>query len=217
MPYDVQSHCPACGVDDTFVIGLWPDHLGVFACRRCQKLVNIPLATEKCPGCGCQPSVEEFYDYAYAVPYFSGPPPEEREAGPECPKCGQGRLVFQTTSHFNVGRLGTPKDGKRPWIGKDYLEKAIFVYALMAVCSEFDLQPQEILDYYNLDVPGALLVRRRISIPIVMDIRAHLLAVAACGEAPFDVTPKMLGVVSGQFGDMLQAIAPKKRWWQFWK
>jgi hypothetical protein len=203
MPYSVRSHCPACGEGDEFVIGLWPEHLGVYVCGRCRKLVNVPLTDGKCPGCGHQPAIEEFYDYAYAVPYFNGPPLEEREPGPECPKCGKARLVFQTTSHFNVGRLGTSEDGERPWIGIASLEKAIFVYALLAVCSEFGLEPREILDYYNLDVPAALLVRRRISLPIVLDIRAHLLAVAACGEAPFCVTPKMQAEVSEQFGELL--------------
>src|SRR5262245_53607237 len=135
MPYTVESRCPACSTTDTFVIGLWPEHMGVYVCLRCQKLVNVPLATGKCPGCGYEPGAEEFYDYAYAIPYFNGPPAEEREPGPECPKCAQGRLVFQTTSHFNVGRLGTPQNGERPWIGRDYLEKAIFGYAIMAVCS----------------------------------------------------------------------------------
>jgi len=68
-----------------------------------------------------------------------------------------------------------------------------------------------------------LMVKRRISIPIVMDIRAHLLAVAACGEAPFKVTPPMQNEVSWQEAELLhdaevlQAVTPKKRWWQFWK
>ncbi len=222
MPYQVSSNCPECKSIASFVIGLWPQHLGVFICRGCQTLVNIPLETANCPGCGYQPRVEEFYDYAYAIPYFNGPPSEELEPGPECPKCRKGRLVFQLTSHFNVGRLGTPKNEERPWLGRDYLEKAIFVYAIMAVCSEFDLPPDQILAYYNLDIPVSLIGHRRISIPIIMDIRAHLLAAAMTGEIPFTITPKLQQAVDEK-NSLFKAITEhgrlslKRKWWEFWK
>src|SRR5262249_26311257 len=100
MPYTVQSRCQACSDRHEFEIGLWPEHLGVFICQRCKAVTNVPRATGRCT-CGYQPQVAEFYDYAYAIPYFSGQSLGELEPGPDCPKCGQAKLTFETTTHFN--------------------------------------------------------------------------------------------------------------------
>lgn len=217
MPYEVKSHCEACQEGDEFVIGLWPKHLGVFMCGACRKVVNVPLDGETCPGCGYPPAVEEFYDYSGAIPYLGGTSLGPLEPGPECPKCGQGRLSFETTSHINVGPLGTPEDGKTPWVGRDYLEKAIFVYSLLPVCSEFELPPDAVLKHYNLDVPKTLIAARRVSFPIMLDVRSHLLALARAGEADFPATPKLQAAINQELGVLLDAVKPRKRWWQFWK
>jgi len=219
MPYDIRSNCSACNHGDEFVIGLWPDHLGLYVCRNCRELVNVPLTTGSCK-CGHQPAIEEYYDYAGAIPYFGGQSIGQIEPGPDCPKCGGARLTFEATSHFNVGRLGTTDDNQRPWIGKDYLEKAIFVYALMAVCAEFELDPEEILQHYNLDVPASLIAHRRLSLPILLDIRNHLKAAVMAEEATFTVTDQLHRTIEEEMGDMLQLIQGSRKrtpWWQFWK
>ena len=219
MPYEVRSNCSACNQGDDFVIGLWPTHLGLYVCDSCKALVNVPLESGTCK-CGRRPAVDNFYDYAYSIPYFRGQSIAAIEPGPNCPKCGQAQLIFETTSHFNVGRLGTTQDGNRPWIGKDYLEKAIFVYALMAVCSEFDLSPDELLEYYNLDVPASLIAQRRISLPILLDIRNHLKATVMAENATFAISAKMQAAMEEEMGGMLklhQETPKRKAWWQFWK
>ena len=215
MPYEVRSHCQAGQAGDDFVIGLWPEHLGVFV--YCRKVVNVSLDGEACPGCGCPPPVEEFDDYAGSIPYLGGQSMGPLEPGPECPKCRRDRLAFETTAHFNVGPLGTPKAGRTPWVGRDYLEKAIFVYSLMAVCMEFELDPDEVLRYYHLDVPRGLIAGRRFSLPILLDIRTHLLTIAALGGASFAVSPKLRSAVAEQFGALTDVLEPGKRWWQIWK
>ena len=213
MPYEVRSQCPACGQGDEFVIGLWPEHLGVYVCPDCASVVNVPFGSGACQ-CGRRPATEEFYDYAYAIPYLGGQSLGEIEPGPLCPKCANGRLMFETTSHFNVGRLGATEDGDRPWVGQDYLEKAIFVCAVMAVCSELDLDPEEILEYYSLDVPASLMAERRVSLPILLDIRNHLVAAALAGEAAFTVTGKLAKAIE----ELLRWHESKKKsWWQFWR
>jgi hypothetical protein len=218
MPYQVKSHCAACQAGDEFVIGLWPEHRGVLVCATCRRVVNVPLEGGKCPGCGRQPAADEFYDYAGSIPYLDGVSLVPLEEGPECPKCRSGRLSFRTTSHFNVGPLGWRDDGLTPWVGEDYLEKAIFVYALMAVCTEFELDPGALLRHYNLDLPSSLIAGRQVSFPIMLDIRAHLVA-AATGDADFAVTPKLRAAMEEQFGDLMDFLRsmPRKRWWQFWK
>ncbi len=180
MPYSVESHCSACGEGDTFAIGLWPEHLGVFVCSECQSVVNIPLSTGQCPGCGYSPTLDEYYDYAYAIPYLNydeREPRETLEPGPICPKCGGSPLSFRSTEHVNVGRLGSTTE--KAWLGVDSLEKAIFLYAMLPVLHEFDLDNSKVMAYYNIDPPGdkSLLLGRRISLPIRLDIRNHLLAV----------------------------------------
>ena len=52
MPYRVQSHCADCADPDTFIIGHWTMHLGVHVCPRAQSIVNVPVDTGQCPGCG---------------------------------------------------------------------------------------------------------------------------------------------------------------------
>ncbi|MBW3600306.1 MAG: hypothetical protein KY475_23940 [Planctomycetes bacterium] len=218
MPYDVTSHCPACSQGDEFVIGLWPKHLGVHVCGGCRAVVNVPLETGACR-CGARPAAAEFYDYAYSIPYFSGQS-AELEPGRDCPKCRGAKLTFQTTTHFNVGRLGATEDGQRPWIGKDYLEKAIFAFALIAVCSELDLDPKEMLGYYNLDVPASLIASRRLSLPIFLDIRNHVTAAVMAGEATFTVSEKLHRTTNEECGELLRLLqpqSPRKAWWQFWK
>jgi len=91
IPYGVESHCKACSSGDEFEIGLWPEHLGVFVCKRCKAVTNVPRETGLCK-CGYQPQTSEFYDYAYAMPYLGGSTLGELEPGPDCPKCGQAKL-----------------------------------------------------------------------------------------------------------------------------
>src|SRR5205823_1239901 len=107
-------------------------------------------------------------------------------------------------AHFNVGRLGATADGSRPWDGDDYLEKAIFFYAMMAVCAEFELNIDQIMAYYNIDVPRSLLAKRRLSLPIMLDIRTHLMAMAASEEATFTVSEKMQNAIDEQFQGFLE-------------
>jgi hypothetical protein len=62
MPYTVQSHCDRCGSSDSFMIGNWKEHLGVVICRdSCQSIINVPLDTGRCPGCGRNVSSDECY------------------------------------------------------------------------------------------------------------------------------------------------------------
>jgi hypothetical protein len=37
MPYEVKSRCETCQEGDDLLIGLWPEHLGVFICGACRK------------------------------------------------------------------------------------------------------------------------------------------------------------------------------------
>ena len=219
MPYNVSSYCSACDKSQEFAIGLWPTHLGVLLCPSCKEIVNIPLSSEKCPSCDYKPKNEEFFDYAQSIPYLGKQSQEEAENSPVCPNCEKGKITFETTSHFNVGRLGTPKNGQKPWLGKQYLEKAIFLYALIAVCGEYDLDDIEMMEYYNIDSPGSLLVHRSISLPIFLDIRAHLFAMVASDEATFKTSDKLCEEVYKQYSELfnVNVMEPQKRWWQFWK
>jgi len=189
MPYVTQSYCSFCTQSDEFAIGLWPEHLGVFICPTCKTFVNVPLAKGQCSSCGYQPSIQEFYDYAPFIPY-GRQDPNKITFGPLCPKCQHGKVYFETLLHLNVGRLGLSKDGSSPWLGRDYLEKAIFVHAVMGACAELDLQPDEILNYYSVDVPHSLMTNRKLSQPILRDIKYHLFAVASSGDTPFQVSVK---------------------------
>ena len=68
MPYRVQSRCASCGEGDVFVIGHWTVHLGVHICSRTRSVVNVPVDTGTCPGCGERTNAGELYDYSFAVP-----------------------------------------------------------------------------------------------------------------------------------------------------
>lgn len=219
MPYTVHSHCSKCNEGDEIIIGFWTKHLGVYTCSTCKALVNIPLNTGKCE-CGHQPSVKDFYDYAPSIPYIQNMSISEIEPGPICPKCTEVNLTFNIENHFNVGRLGSDNSHQQPWIGKDYLEKAIFVYAMMAICAEFELDPEEILNHYNLDVPVSLIADRQISLPILLDIRGHLIASAVSGESTFTITDQMRAILADEMGDIFELMREEpseKSWWQFWK
>src|SRR5271155_3440876 len=103
MPYTVQSRCDQCGHSDSFMIGNWKEHLGVYICRDpCKSIVNIPLDTGRCPGCGRPVSPNECYDYSHSIPYGNGQFMVEPEHGPKCPQCSSGTLSFLPTIHHNV-------------------------------------------------------------------------------------------------------------------
>jgi hypothetical protein len=218
MPYKVESKCDGCGSQHRFVIGLWPEHLGVYMCRACAMPVNIPLETGQCPGCGVQPSVAEFYDYARSIPFYHGESLGRLEPGPTCPNCAEGTLSFTIHCHFNVGRLGAYEGPLPPWAGRDYLEKAIFAYALISICADFDLDMAEVFAYYNMDVPWSLLAQRKISLPIRMDIHNHLLAAVAAGEVKFANMLKLEQCAQEAYAPLLNVLSPRaKKWWQFWR
>jgi len=183
MPYTVSSNCDYCYRGDEFSIGFWTMHMGLFSCPNCRAFVNIPLETGRCLGCGYSPTPHEFYDYSAAIPYLGGKTLNKLEPGPLCPKCCQRPVSFETTMHLNTLSLGFMEASAKPWLGRDYLEKAIFVYALSAVCVEFNLRLDEALTYYKLDVPRSLLRdRRKVSLPILLDIRTHLLIKLMAGD-----------------------------------
>ncbi len=163
--------------------------------------------------------MDQLFDYAYAIPYFRGKTLGILEPGPSCPKCQKALLAFKLTSHFNVGRLGS-NEPNCPWKGKDYLEKAIFVYSMLAVCAELDLSADSILEYYQLDMPAKLLSGRKLSLPIMLDIRNHLTACVVAGEATFQPSVKMQAIIEKEMGPMLQLLQgteSSKKWWEFWK
>lgn len=197
MPYMVQSRCNHCDGQARFAIGHWPRDLGVYLCSTCKVPINVPLETGACPGCGVEPSIDDYYDHARVIPYMSVPLPADAPPGPVCPKCDEGALSFKIDSHYNVGRLGLPINGKTPWVRRDYMEKSIFAYALLAVAGHFKLDVKELLNYYTIDLPNPkgpnakLLTERRLSMPILFDIRNHLLAQAMVGQLPFVQSPEM--------------------------
>src|SRR6516225_2407481 len=73
--------CPVSLSRDTFLIGNWPEHLGVHVCAVCHALANIPVETGHWSGCGQQPDLQDFYDYSFAVPYLGGQMPGQPEPG----------------------------------------------------------------------------------------------------------------------------------------
>jgi uncharacterized protein (TIGR03067 family) len=174
MPYEVQSRCTGCNGGDTVLIGNWPEHLGILVCTRCKALVNIETDVGKCPGCGYAPAQEQLYDYSFAIPYIGGKFMREPEQGPLCPKCGGGRLTFETNTHINMLHVVANREKALAAAGKDYMEKAIFLNSLVAVADEFCLDVQALLDYFNLDVPALPLITNRLSFPVFMDIRTHV-------------------------------------------
>jgi hypothetical protein len=175
MPYVVESFCDNCNQGDSFTIGYWAESRGVFVCTMCKIITDIPLETGSCPGCGYVPRNEEYYDYSLAIPYPYGEQnPNNLEPGPVCPNCWKYQLTFPKVSHFKlVGMQGNRKDGNKPWWGLDYLEKAIFVHALMSICKAQNMDPQKMLNYYNVDVPISLMKGRNVSQPILKDIQGH--------------------------------------------
>ena len=174
MPYQVQSHCAACVAGETFVIGHWTRHLGVHVCPRAQSIVNVPVDTGQCPGCGEPVAAADLYDYSYAIPYFSGQTPRPLEPGPACPKCKGAPLGFETKVHINLGVVAFDVTRARGTWGRDYLEKSIFMNSSIPVIEEFQLDPVKVFEYINLHLPTGPIATRRMSYPIVLDIRAHL-------------------------------------------
>jgi hypothetical protein len=108
MPYFVESYCELCEQGDSFTIGYWAESRGVFVCKTCKLITDIPLETGSC-GCGYVPRNEEYYDYSLAIPYpYDEQQPDKLEPGPVCPKCEKGLLTFPRVSHFSkIGRQGT--------------------------------------------------------------------------------------------------------------
>src|SRR5262245_11146012 len=90
------------------------------------------------------------------------------------PKCGQGPLAFENNVHLNMGMVvGNREKAQATW-GKDHVEKAIFMNATIPVIEEFQLDPRRVFAYFNLDLPSRPLITRRLSFPIILDIRTHL-------------------------------------------
>lgn len=189
MPYQIQSQCAACQQGDEFIIGDWTRHYGVYVCRTCHKLVNIPVSDGQCPGCGHAPAFEAYYDYAFAIPYLGGQTPRELEAGPDCPRCGGAKLTFANGAHLNMGMVAFNEEGARATWNIDFIEKAIFMNSSMPVIHEFDLDPVKVFTYFHLHLPLAPLITKRLSYPIILDIRAHLMTRAMLQPAEFKRGP----------------------------
>lgn len=225
MPYEVQSRCSTCGEGDTFSIGHWPRDLGVFPCPTCQAFVNVAREQGTCPGCQAKPQPGELYDYAPVVPYYHGVGVDEESELPACLRCGEGSLSFEIASHYNVGRLGKHAGpGPPPWEGEEYLEKSIFVFALIAFCVEFELEPQELLGYFSLTLsPSADLEQRSVSLPIFMEIKNHLSSALMSGEVALSNDERLREeAIAGMPPELLELLGlgaerPAKKWWQFWK
>jgi hypothetical protein len=185
MPYQIQSHCPACQAGDSVVIGNWPEHLGLYLCLSCRQLVNIPTRDGKCPGCGYEPRPDELYDYSRAIPYLGGQMPYTPDSGPVCPRCEGGALQFHNTAHYNMMMVvGNEAGAKATW-GRDYVEKAIFMNSTFPVIQEHRLDPRKVFAYFHLDMPSAPLITRSVSYPIALDIRTHLLIHITMNPAAF--------------------------------
>src|SRR5262249_13767007 len=97
MPYEIESSCAACRQGDRFMIGNWPEHLGVYVCSVCKALTNISVETPKCPGCGQLVEPQDCYDYSFAIPYLGGQFLREPEPGPNCPNADRGLWPSRTT------------------------------------------------------------------------------------------------------------------------
>src|SRR5262249_26728778 len=172
MPFEIHSSCASCEGDD-FAIGNWPEHLGVFVCRTCRALVNIPVATGKCPGCRQEPQPAEMYDYAFAVPYLGGNVVGSLEPGPSCPKCGR-ELAFENRVHQNMGVVIHNKEKARATWGRDSMEKAIFMNSAVLLCYQQQLSPGKVFDYVHLDVPPRPPLTGKASIAILGDLATHI-------------------------------------------
>ena len=224
MPYEIESSCGACGQGDRFMIGNWPEHLGVYVCSVCKALTNISVETAKCPGCGQRVEPQDCYDYAFAIPYLGGQFIREPEPGPVCPKCGRGPLAFQNTAHLNMGMVVWNREKARATWGKDYVEKAIFMNSTIPVIEEFQLDPQRVFAYFNLDLPSKPLITKRLSFPIILDIRTHLGTTLmtnpeelGCKLSPEEASRLMFGALGPPGTPERSAARENKRWWQFWK
>jgi hypothetical protein len=174
MPYRVQSVCASCGKGDDFVIGDWTRHLGLHVCPRAQSIVNVPVETGQCPGCGEPVPAGDLYDYSFAIPYLGGQTPRTLESGPACPKCAGAPLTFNTHAHINLGTVVHGVERARATWGQDYLEKSIFMNSSIPVMEEFKLDPVQVFDYFNLHLPTGPIATKRFSFPIILDIRTHL-------------------------------------------
>ena len=224
MPYEIESSCGACGQGDRFMIGNWPEHLGVYVCSVCKALTNISVETAKCPGCGQRVEPQDCYDYAFAIPYLGGQFIREPEPGPVCPKCGRGPLAFQNTAHLNMGMVVWNREKARATWGKDYVEKAIFMNSTIPVIEEFQLDPPRVFAYFNLDLPSKPPITERLSFPIIVDIRTHLGTTLmlspeelGCKLSPEEASRLMFGALGQPGTPERSAAREKKRWWQFWK
>lgn len=200
MPYEIESSCLACGQGDRFMIGNWPEHLGADVCPTCKALVNIPVETMRCPGCDRSVAPQDCYDYSFAVPYLGRQFISDPEPGPTCPRCGQGPLAFENRAHLNMGMVVRNSEKARATWGRDYIEKAIFMNSAIPVVEEFRLDPRRVFAYFNLDLPTRPLMTRRVSFPIMLDIRTHLITVLmvnpenlGCTMSPEEVMKHMHG------------------------
>jgi len=233
MPYQIQSQCAACKKSDSFLIGNWPEHLGVYVCQKCQALVNIPVSDGKCPSCGHAPQLSELYDYSFAVPYLGGSFPGQLEPGPICPKCHQKPLTFMNTAHLNMGMVvWDPQKARNTW-GRQYLEKAIFINSTVPVIKEFQLDAAKLFTYFNLDAPTPPFITSRMSFPMILDIRTHVFTAvldrnpSALGSSlsPEELTAKFIGRAKAQQRQPVAQPKPQqehrpqkqKQWWEFWK
>ena len=174
MPYRVQSSCASCSNGDAFIIGQWTVHLGVHLCPRARSIVNVPVETGQCPGCGEPVDAGDLYDYSYAIPYLGGQTPRPLEPGPTCPKCNGAPLAFETVAHLNLGAVVFDVERARATWGRDYLEKSIFMNSSIPVIEEFQLDVAQLFDYFHLHLPTGPIATRRMSYPIAIDIRTHL-------------------------------------------
>ena len=174
MPYEVQSHCANCGDGDQFVIGHWTRHLGVHVCGRASSIVNVPVDTGLCPGCGEPVDVADLYDYSLAIPYLGGQTLRPLEPGPVCPKCNGAPLTFETHTHINLGVVVFDVGRARATWGRDYFEKSIFMNSSIPVIEEFALDLAQVFEYFNLHLPTGPVATKRLSYPIILDIRTHL-------------------------------------------
>jgi hypothetical protein len=100
--------------------------------------------------------------------------------------------------------------------GRDYMEKAIFMNSAIPVVEEFQLNLVKVFEYFNLDMPTAPLITRRISFPIALDIRTHLGTAMMREPDRFGGSQTQEEVFTQMFGREAQ-VALRKRWWQFWR
>ena len=175
MPYQVKSHCAACGKGDDFVIGHWTAHLGVHVCPRAKSMVNVPVDSGQCSACGEPVTTDALYDYSFAIPYLGGRSAHPLEPGPPCPRCTGAPLTFETHTHINLAAVVFDVERARATWGRDYLEKSIFMNSSIPVIEEFTLDVGQVFEYFNLHLPTGPVATRRLSYPIILDIRTHLL------------------------------------------